>query len=83
MPFYVYVLVSERTGRTYVGVATNPERRLRQHNGHVKGGAKSTRAGRPWKQARLLGPYRGRGEAQQIEAQVKRARGLSRLKVEV
>ena len=81
--WYVYVLVSERNGRTYVGIAIDPDRRLRQHNGHRKGGAKSTRGGRPWRNGRLLGPYESRGEAQKVEARVKRSKGVARLTVEV
>lgn len=77
--WYVYVLVSDSSGRTYVGIATDPKRRLRQHNGRLKGGAKSTRVGRPWCLGRLLGPYKSRGEAQRIEARVKRLRGAERL----
>mmetsp|Transcript_26981 Transcript_26981/g.40841 ORF Transcript_26981/g.40841 Transcript_26981/m.40841 type:complete len:143 (-) Transcript_26981:479-907(-) len=35
--------------RTYVGVTNNLDRRLRQHNGQIVGGAKATGVGRPWK----------------------------------
>ena len=45
----MYVLASETSRRTYVGVTNNFTRRLRQHNGEIKGGAKATRAARPWK----------------------------------
>lgn len=31
----------------YTGVTTDPQRRLRQHNGELKGGAKYTRLRRP------------------------------------
>ena len=38
-------------GRTYVGFTNAPARRLRQHNGAVAGGARATRAWRPWDMA--------------------------------
>ncbi len=76
--WFVYVLQSQTLTRTYVGVATDPERRLRQHNGELVGGARSTRAGRPWEIARRYGPFLDQGEAQQIEAAVKRLSGKKR-----
>lgn len=77
--WYVYVLVSVAGRRTYVGISTDPERRLRQHNGERPGGARSTRAGRPWERARLHGPFETRGEALRIERALKRRRGEARL----
>jgi len=44
--FYIYVLISEKTGRRYVGMSKDPEKRLIQHN---SGFTKSTKAYRPWK----------------------------------
>ena len=44
--YYVYVLVSERTGRRYVGSCRDLEDRLRRHN---EGRSKSTRHGVPWR----------------------------------
>ena len=41
MSFSCYCLVSE-TGRTYVGFSTDVDRRLRQHNGELQGGARAT-----------------------------------------
>jgi predicted GIY-YIG superfamily endonuclease len=79
----VYVLVSRRVARTYVGITTDPKRRLAQHNGRVPGGARSTRAARPWRIARLLGPYTSRSDAQKAEAELKRLRGRARLRAEV
>lgn len=74
----MYVLTSQ-AGRTYVGVAVDVGRRLRQHNGEVRGGARSTRAGRPWSIGAVYGPFPDRGEAQSTEHAVKRTRGAARL----
>lgn len=43
--FFVYVLLSEVTGRRYVGSTRDIDERLRRHN---SGHSKSTKAGRPW-----------------------------------
>lgn len=77
--WYVYVLVSTRGERTYVGITCDVDRRLAQHNGEQPGGAKSTRAGRPWRIGTTFGPYETRAEAQRIEYQVKRRSGSARL----
>lgn len=77
--WFVYVLLSRR-GRTYVGIARDVERRLRQHNGELRGGARATRPGRPWRLAQVVaGPVPERGRAQSIEARVKQLRGRQRL----
>ena len=36
-------------GYTYVGVSPTPDKRLRQHNGEIKGGAKYTRRSKSWR----------------------------------
>lgn len=74
--WWLYLLRSTR-GRTYVGITTELERRLEQHNGQQPGGAKSTRAGRPWTLGRSWGPY-SRSEASAQEYQLKRRRGARR-----
>lgn len=43
--YYVYMLENEK-GRHYIGIATDTERRLKEHN---SGSAKSTRPFGPWK----------------------------------
>ncbi|HFE45205.1 MAG TPA: GIY-YIG nuclease family protein [Nannocystis exedens] len=77
--WYVYVLLSADRRRTYVGVTTDLDRRLQQHNGDLPGGAKATRQGRPWTLGASCGPKSSRSEAQQIEYRLKRRRGLRRL----
>ena len=79
MGWLVYVLVSRRAERTYVGIAIDVERRLGQHNGTQPGGAKATRAFRPWTLGVVHGPFESRGEAQRFERRVKKLRGSRRL----
>lgn len=51
--FYCYLLCTESGAQTYVGATTDPERRLRQHNGELSGGARATAMrvarGQSWK----------------------------------
>lgn len=47
MKWRVYILKSAR-GYFYVGVTTDVKRRLLEHNGEKKGGAKYTKANRPY-----------------------------------
>jgi len=41
--YNLYLLVNTCNYRSYIGITTNIKRRLRQHNGLIKGGAKYTR----------------------------------------
>ena len=71
--WWVYVLRSH-AGRTYVGSTTDPPRRLRQHNGEIRGGAKCTRGGRPWALVKVYGPYAGRPPALRAELSLKKGK---------
>ncbi len=42
--FTLYLLKNTRNKNTYLGVTKNSEKRIKQHNGKLKGGAKYTRA---------------------------------------
>jgi structure-specific endonuclease subunit SLX1 len=42
--------------KTYVGATINPDRRLRQHNGEIAGGARATH-GRKWKRVFLVSGF--------------------------
>lgn len=50
MDYVCYILHCTNKKRTYVGITNNMTRRLRQHNGEINGGAKSTNSARsrPW-----------------------------------
>ena len=78
----MYVLHSKSAARTYVGVTNDLRRRLHQHNGRIPGGARATRPGRPWRVRVIYGPFETRGEALQVEHEVKQRRGSERLKWE-
>lgn len=67
MPPCVYLLQNER-GRTYVGATTQPvERRVRQHNGELSGGANQTTGGRPWSVECTIHGFRSYQECLQFE----------------
>lgn len=82
--WWVYVLRSERprfntkgeplAGFHYVGSTTDFRRRIRQHNGEIKGGGKYTSQHRPWVPAALYGPYGSRSEAFKAEMALKRGK---------
>lgn len=44
MNFIVYLLFNTHSKYTYLGVTNNSEKRIRQHNGEIKGGAKYTKS---------------------------------------
>jgi predicted GIY-YIG superfamily endonuclease len=94
--FWVYVVQSlqARVGKRgplpgffYVGMTTEPARRLREHNGlYANGkpgnplGGRYTSKHRPWEARALHGPYYSRSEALRAEYALKRGkRGKARL----
>ncbi|KZV31979.1 structure-specific endonuclease subunit slx1 [Dorcoceras hygrometricum] len=63
----VYLILSSNPpAKTYVGVTNNFRRRLKQHNGELKGGAKASRAGRPWICACLIRGFLNRSTGQSL-----------------
>ncbi|KAG6628289.1 hypothetical protein I3843_14G006400 [Carya illinoinensis] len=69
----VYLILSTNAPiKTYVGVTTDFNRRLKQHNGELRGGAKASRAGRPWICACIIQGYKDQSEACEFESKWKR-----------
>jgi predicted GIY-YIG superfamily endonuclease len=52
-PWFCYMLQSHDGKKTYVGATIDPNRRLRQHNGEIAGGARATH-GRSWRRHFLV-----------------------------
>jgi putative endonuclease len=65
--YYVYFLQNEINGRYYVGITSNVERRLKEHNSGI---VKSTAPYKPWKLKRIE-KYTDIGQAAQRERFVK------------
>ena len=65
--YLLHSLASARSTASYVGFTTHPMRRIRQHNGEIKGGAKHTRRHRPWEMACVVGGFSSKVTALQFE----------------
>jgi predicted GIY-YIG superfamily endonuclease len=66
-PPWVFYLILNK-GRTYAGVSPDPVRRLRQHNGEIKGGAKyTTGVGPGWTHICLVHGFQNKIQALQFE----------------
>ena len=77
MPYWVYIIQSQTTGRYYCGHSSDPDGRLRQHNDPQYSFSKNTK--------RFPGPWEiiwkrsceNRGQAMEIERAIKK-RGIDR-----
>ena len=69
----IYLLYNPRMRMTYIGATVDPIRRLAQHNGLLKGGAKATHAGIPdWELVAYVGIFVNRSEAYSWEKIMKK-----------
>ena len=76
--YIVYLLTNTCNNRTYLGVTNNSTRRLRQHNGEIKGGAKCTSRRGPWTPYCIITGFQDNIEALQTEWRIKRVEGRKR-----
>ena len=66
MNWVCYII--ENRGYTYVGVSNNAAKRLRAHNGEIKGGAKyTTSKGSGWKHICIISEFPTKIESMQFE----------------
>jgi len=65
MNYYVYWITSHN--KCYIGATTNPNRRLRQHNGEIKGGPLRTLNNGPWSFYCVIVGFRTWNEAIKFE----------------
>lgn len=69
-----YILSSTIVNRCYIGFTVNLTRRIRQHNGEIKGGARGTRYGRPWEIVGYISGFPNETTARQYEWAIKHCR---------
>lgn len=62
-----YLIQSSSTDTTYIGYTSDLNRRLRQHNGLLKGGAKATRKHRDWVLRAAVSGFKTKTSAQRFE----------------
>jgi structure-specific endonuclease subunit SLX1 len=68
--YFCYLLksINEKClGDTYIGFTDDPLRRLDQHNGKIKGGAKKTNKKRPWNLVIVISNFPNKHLALQFE----------------
>lgn len=69
---YCYILQNDDNQRTYNGYTVNTIRRLRQHNGEITGGAKSTRCSKTWQYIAIVSGFPNNINALQCEWRIKK-----------
>jgi predicted GIY-YIG superfamily endonuclease len=70
MPYFCYLLRSLSSSTTsYIGFTNNPRRRIRQHNGEIKNGARKTIKQRPWIHVAIISGFPNKIVALQFEWQ--------------
>ena len=77
MPFWVYIIQSESTGRYYCGYSSDPERRLKQHNDPDYQLSQTTKRFKgPWKLVWTV-EWENRSDTTKLEKAIKK-RGIRR-----
>ncbi len=69
---YCYILQNNDNRKTYNGYTVNPVKRLRQHNGELSGGAKSTRCSKTWMCIAIVSGFPDNRNALQCEWRIRK-----------
>ena len=75
-PYVCYAIVSADRIHTYIGITNCIERRLRQHNGELAGGARYTRKFHPWTLVACIRGFQNHQQAASFEWDTKHGRGV-------
>lgn len=73
--WYCYILRSLNNNYTYNGSTNNLSHRIKQHNGYLVGGAKSTISKRPWEYYVIIEGFKSKSEALSCEWRIRRPLG--------
>lgn len=74
MEYYCYMLVNDGPN-TYIGITNDINKRIQQHNGLLRGGAKYTRRANIWRYHMIIGMFT-KGDALRFEWRWKKGSGL-------
>ncbi len=75
-----YILKSSTSNRIYIGYTVDFNKRLRQHNGIIKGGAKKTMKHRPWEPLCIIRGFNEVSCALRFEYRLQHSRKRFRIK---
>ena len=84
MTYIIYLLVNSINNCTYIGITNNPDRRIRQHNKELVGGARYTSMYSNWKYYGWIKAIEGeliKNRALSIEKKIKIRSKKSKLKL--
>ena len=69
---YCYILQNNDNQRTYNGYTIDNAKRLRQHNGEIVGGAKSTKCSKTWYHTAIVSGFPDKRNALQCEWRIRK-----------